>query len=204
MTGRLNKKVLCFIDEYGTAGKSDLYFGIAIAKATDVSKIDKVFSDTLNKSAGEIHSVNLSDDYLKSLLLKLRQDVVSERLVLVNYKTSSHIGPPETLYAKGVIESVKVSIKIFRDTILKKRAINNVDLILDINNHNAHESFDKEINIAKENEGLFKAVNNVSKIDSAASRLLQIADMTAYSRKFILNENINAQQLRVHYGIQIR
>jgi len=40
-------------------------------------------------------------------------------------------------------------------------------------------------------------------IDSAASRLLQLADLVAYSRKWIRNKSMTAEQILNMFGIEI-
>lgn len=201
---RLNKKVLCFIDEYGTAGQGDLYFGCVIALARYTGQIDKCFSDQLEPSANEVHAVRLSDVYLKDLMQRFWKFSPSNRFILINRKINAQSGSPPVLYAQALVETVKIGLTLFRKEVLKTSTINNVDVITDINNQNSHHDFDAEIDKSKADGGLFRAVNIVSKVDSAASRMLQLADITAYSRKFILARDVNAEQLHRLYGIRIR
>lgn len=56
MAGALNKKILCFIDEYGTTGTGDFYLGDAIMMSRDTGRIDKCFSDQLEPNANEVHA----------------------------------------------------------------------------------------------------------------------------------------------------
>ena len=51
-------------------------------------------------------------------------------------------------------------------------------------------------------EGRFRAVEHYAAIDLAASRLLQLADMVAHSRKWIVTGKIKADVLRDRFGIQ--
>ena len=64
----LNKKVLFFVDEYGTAGTGVFYLGGVIVLARDAGRMDKCFSDLLQANANEIHASHLDDSYLQGLL----------------------------------------------------------------------------------------------------------------------------------------
>lgn len=55
---------------------------------------------------------------------------------------------------------------------------------------------------AKNDSGWFKGVNGVAKIDSAASRMLQLADLVAYSRKWLLDEQMSAALIHERFGIK--
>ena len=201
---RLNKKVLCFIDEYGTAGQGDLYFGCVIVLARQAGQVDKRFSDQLELTANEIHAVRLSDKYLKDLMWRFWNASPTKHFILINRKIGAQAGSPPVLYAQALVETVKIGLTLFRKEVLKTSTINNVDVITDINSQNNHPDFDTEIDQSKSDGGLFRAVNLVSKVDSAASRLLQVADIAAYSRKFILAKDLSADQLHQLYGIRIR
>ena len=61
MAERLNKKILCFVDEHGTAGAGDLYLGAVFVFAREAGGIDKRFSDLLPASAKEIRAGDLDD-----------------------------------------------------------------------------------------------------------------------------------------------
>ena len=52
MAQRLNKKILCFLDEHGTAGVGDLYLGAVLVFARQAGAVDKRFSDLLPASFG--------------------------------------------------------------------------------------------------------------------------------------------------------
>ena len=105
------------------------------------------------------------------------------------------------LYAENLIETVKIGLKHYRKNVLKSDAIGNVELILDVNNHNEDPEFDRIL--FKEKTGVFKGVKRIVKIDSAASRLLQLADVVAYSRKWIINKSMNAGAISDSFGIEI-
>jgi hypothetical protein len=56
---------------------------------------------------------------------------------------------------------------------------------------------------AQAHDGRFKGVQRVVTIDSAASRLLQLADLVAYSRKWVNEGAFSARALRDQFGIQM-
>ena len=202
MAGRLNKKVLCFVDEYGTAGKETLHLGAVLVFAREAGRLDKRFSDLLEPSANEIHAVELQDGYLQGLLHKFWAAVPRERVVMLNQKFAAQGGEAPVLYAQAVIEIVKIGLKRFC-TVLDCSTINNVDIITDVNQHNDHPLFMKELERAQQDDGRFRGVNRIALIDSAASRLLQLADVVAHSRKWVVAGERNAQGLRDNYGIEL-
>jgi hypothetical protein len=199
-----NKKILFFIDEFGTAGVGDLYFGGVIALAKDTGRLDKCFSDQLKPSANEIHAVKMKDEDLKDLMIRFKQSVSQEHFILINRSVSVRQGAAPVVYAQGLIETVKVGLKLFKKEVLKSTHINNVEVIIDINHHNNHPDFENEISREKSKDREFSPVNHVARIDSAASRMLQIADIVAYSRKFVINGELNAEQLKRDYGIHTK
>lgn len=202
MPQRLNKKVLCFIDEYGTAGSGDLYLGAVLALARDAGRIDKCFSDMLEPNANEIHAVALSDGYLQGLMQRFWEAAPSDQMVMINRKLGNQSGPPPVLYAQALVETVKIGLKRFRKDVLGSETIGNVEVITDVNQHNSHPKFDAEIAKAQKVDGVFRGVKRVVRLDSAASRLLQLADAVAYSRKWIVSAEMNAAGLRQSFGIQ--
>lgn len=202
MAVRLNKKILCFIDEYGTAGVAPFHLGAVFVLANEAGRLDKCFTDLLEPSANEIHAVNLNDGYLQGLLHRLWAAAPRDRIVMLNQKFSVQDGDPPVLYAQGVVETVKIGLKRFR-TVLGRNTIANLDIITDVNHHNDHPSFMAELERARLNDGRFRGVNRIVRLDSAASRLLQLADVVAYARKWIVAEELNAQGLRDGFGIEI-
>ncbi|EQB10362.1 hypothetical protein L284_17210 [Novosphingobium lindaniclasticum LE124] len=44
MAARLNKKILCFVDEYGTAGVATFHLGAVFVLANEGGHLDKRFS----------------------------------------------------------------------------------------------------------------------------------------------------------------
>ena len=200
---KLNKKVLCLLDEYGTAGNGDLFLGAVILHARDAGRIDKYLSDLLEPSASEIHASDLDDGYVQGLLQRFWSVVPRQSVVLVNRKVSDRGGEAPVFYAHAVVETVKAGLLRFQRDVLKSQRIGNVELIMDANHHNRHAAFDAAVELARREDGRFRGVTSVVCLDSAASRLLQLADVVAYSRKWILNEEINAAGLRERFGVQL-
>lgn len=203
MAINLNKKILCFLDEYGTAGSGPFYLGGVIVLAREAGRIDKCFSDLLEPNANEIHAADLGDSYLQGLLQRFWAAAPTDRIVLINQKFSARGGIAPVLYAQVVIETVKVGLKRFQKDVLRRESIGNVDVIIDANHHNGHAAFRSTIEQARMHDGRFRGVNRVTQLDSAASRLLQLADVVAYSRKWIVGEELNATGLRDRFGIQM-
>ncbi len=198
----LNKKILCFIDEYGTAGVGDLYLGAVLVLARDAGRVDRCFTGLLEENANEVHAVNMDDNYLQGLLQRFHAEGPAERIVMVNQKIGKREGAPPVLYAQAVVETVKVGLKRFQKGVLERETIGNVEVITDQNHHNAHPDFDIEIERSRLHDGRFKGVNRVVRLDSAASRLLQLSDVVAYSRKWLVNGDISAKGLREQFGIE--
>lgn len=202
MTAALNKKVLCFIDEYGAAGDADFSLGAVLVLARDAGRVDRRFTDLLEPNANEIHAVNLDDGYLQGLLARFRAVAPSDRLVMINQKFGVRVGSGPVIYAQAVVETVKIGLKRFQKDVLGRETIGNVDVIVDHNHHNDHSDFRREIERSQTHDGRFKGVNRVVTLDSAASRLLQLADLAAYSRKWVDNGSYGAKALRDQFGIQ--
>ncbi len=199
----LNKKTLCFIDEYVTAGVGDFHFGLVLVHSRDAGRLDKCFSDLLEPNANEIHAHALDDGYLQRLLQRFWQAVPQERIVLINHKCPARLGTGPVLYAQSLVEAVKIGLKRFQADVLKRETIGNVELITDANHQNSHPDFHSEIARSQAHDGRFKGVKHIAQIDSAASRLLQLADVVAYSRKWVIAEELNAKGLRDSFGIQM-
>lgn len=199
----LNKRVLCFVDEQGTAGAGPLHLGAVLVLARDAGRVDKAFTDLLEPNVGEVHAVRLGDGYLQGLLHRLWQAAPAGRVVLLNQKAAVEAGPPSVIYAQAVVETVKAGLKRFKGEVLGRETIGNVELIMDRNAHNTGAAFDAELARAQAEDGRFKGVEHVARIDSAASRLLQLADCVAYARKWIANGEVNARGLRERFGIRL-
>ena len=182
-----NKRILCFIDECGTAGQEGFALGCVMAWARECGKADKSLSDLLEPNVNELHAVNLKKEYLQSLLARYAQTDRPE-MVLMNRLGTAIDGTAPAIYAGNVIETVKVAIGQFRKLHkINNRGLGNVALI----------------QVACDTDGRFQAVNHISQIDSAASRLLQLADLVAYSRTWIHKGEENAKGLYYNYGIRV-
>lgn len=198
-----NKRILCFIDECGTAGQEGFALGCVMAWARECGKADKSLSDLLEPNVNELHAVNLNKEYLQSLLARYAQTDRPE-MVLMNRLGTAVDGTAPAIYAGNVVETVKVAIGQFRKLHnINNRGLGNVALILDQNHHNTDPECQRLLQAARGADGRFKAVNHISQIDSAASRLLQLADLVAYSRTWIHKGEENAKGLHDNYGIRV-
>lgn len=203
MAARLNKKILCFVDEYGTVRAGCLYLGAVLVYARDAGRLDKCFSDCLEPNAKEIHASDLGDVYLQSLMARFAKACAPINAVFVNDKHGHRDGSPSVLYAQALVKTVKVGMKRFRVDVLGREMIGNVEVIVDVNHHNERPDFNAAIACARRESGAFRGVTRVSCIDSAASRLLQLADIVPYSRKWVKSQELNAVRLRESYRIQV-
>jgi hypothetical protein len=197
---RLNKKVRYFIDEHGTVGAGSLHLGGVLVFARDAGRVDKRFSDALEPNANEVRAVGLDDTYLNGLMARFRSVVPASTLVTINLQITPRRGNAPVVYAKVVIEVVKVGLKQFQSEVLGRDTIGIVDLIVDANHHNEHPAFNAEIALAQRLDGRFRAVNRIARLDSAASRLLQLADVVAYSRKWVANGACRTRGQASHVG----
>ena len=204
MPARRNKKVLCFIDEFGTAGAGELYLGAVMVSAAVAGRIDKQFSDLLEPSAAELHAVRLDSAYVQGLLERLRQVPGAAEVLLVNRKVTHVAGSGPEIYAHAVVELVTMAASIYKREVAPRRDLNNIDLVLDQNHHNTHPAFDAAIARAREGKGQFRGVNGMARIDSAASRLLQLADLVASVRKWVAPAGpLRAEAVRSRFGMRI-
>src|SRR3546814_9614542 len=121
---------------------------------------------------------------------------------MLNQKFTAQDGDPPVLYARAVVETVKIGLKRFR-TVLGRNTIANVDIITDVNHHNDHPDFMTELDRARLDDGRFKGVNRIVRLDSTASRLLQLADVVAYARKWRSAEHTSKLQslMRTSYDV---
>jgi len=202
VTKGLNKKVLCFIDESGTAGSGPFQLGALFVLAREAGRLDKAFSDLLPADANEVHAVKMANGYLQGLLDRLHGGADLDRVVMINQHFQGRQGGPPVVYAQAVVETVKIGMKRFR-SVLGRDSVGNVDVITDVNQHNDHPDFDAEMERARRDDGRFRGVNRVVRLDSGASRLLQLADVVAYARRWIIDGEMNAHGLREKYGIDL-
>jgi Protein of unknown function (DUF3800) len=199
-----NKRILCFIDECGTAGEDGFALGCVMAWARECGKADKSLSDLLEPNANELHAANLNKEYLQSLLARYAQTDRPQGMILMNRLGTVSEGTAPAIYAGNVIETVKVAVGQFRKLHrIRGKGVGNVELILDLNHHNTDPECQRMISDACQHDGRFKAVNRISQIDSAASRLLQLADVVAYARMWIHRGEDNAKGLHENYGIRV-
>ncbi|MGY6661518.1 MAG: DUF3800 domain-containing protein [Glycocaulis sp.] len=199
---RLNKKVLCFIDEYGTAGDPLFALGCVIVWARECGSADKTFSDLLPANANEVHASKWEAATLQGLLQRVQQTRMPDSLIMLNKLGGIHEGGRPEIYAKALIETVKIGIKRFQDA-QGIGKIGNVDVITDANGQNTHREFRAVIERARMDDGRFRAVNGVSTIDSTASRILQLADIVAHSRSWLNKPEVDVKKLRETFGIEI-
>lgn len=198
----LNKKVLYFIDEHGTAGEPHFALGAVMVWARECGKADKAFSDLLPSSANEVHASKWEAHSLQHLLTRFQQTGVPASLILMNKACGSLHGDRPQIYAHALIDTVKTAINRFQKA-QRIRNIGNVEVITDLNAQNAHAQFRQVIDAAMNADGRFKAVNSVSPIDSSASRMLQLADIVAHSRSWLKKPDTDAKRLREVFGIEI-
>jgi hypothetical protein len=203
VTTALNRKVLCFVDECGTAGAGDLCLGAVLVFARDAGRVDRCFTTLLEANANEIHAADLDDVYLQGLLSRFWEAAPRDRIVLINQKIAARPGSGPVIYAQAIVETVKIGLKRFQRDVLGRDTIGNVEVITDQNHHNDHPDFRAEIARSQAHDGRFRGVKRVATIDSAASRLLQLADVVSYARKWVNRGTIGAEALRRRYGIQM-
>lgn len=165
MTAALNKKVLCLVDEYGSAGDAEFSLGAVLVLARDAGRVDRRFTGLLEPNANEIHAVNLDDGYLQGLLTRFGAEAPADRLVMINQKIGARAGSGPVIYAQALVETVKIGLKRFQKDVLGRETIGNVDVIVDHNHHNDHADFRREIERSQGHDGRFKGVNRVVTLD---------------------------------------
>jgi len=196
---RLNKKVICFADEFGTAGDDGFGFGLVFIMAQDCAHADRVFTSLLPASANEVHASKWHNDVLQTLMENYKP-TIEEKVLLLNIVGQGHAGERPEVYAKTLIEAVKNGLRKFaRMHHIPK--IGNVDLIMDASGLGTHALCKQHLLHAQTGDGRFQAVRNIATIDSTACRMLQVADVVAYSRKWLASSN--AATLQVKYGITL-
>ncbi len=201
---RLNKKVLCFVDECGTAGEEGFALGCVMVWAREAGRADKALSDLLEPNVNELHAQQLSGGYMQGLLGRFNQTQRPSGMVMLNRKGVAAAGTRPQIYAANVIEAVKIAIGQFREeTRIQGRNLGNVELILDRNGQNTHPGFTECLTKAMRDDGRFRAVDHIAQIDSASSRMLQLADLVAYARTWIHNGEVNARGLHERFNIRV-
>lgn len=200
---RLNKKVLCFVDEYGTAGEDGFALGCVMVWARECGKVDKAFSDLLEPNVNEVHAADMANNHLQSLLGRFAQTDAPGSLIMLNKTADVTADTRPEIYARALIETVKSGMKRFGQAQGIRDTLGNVEVITDANEQNAHPDFFDVIADAQHNDGRFKGVTRVVPLDSAASRVLQLADIVAYSRSWVNKAEINARGLSEAYNIEL-
>lgn len=200
---RLNKKILCFVDEYGTAGDDNFALGCAMVWSSECGKADKAFSDLLPASVNEVHAASWAKSGLQSILAQYAQTAAPASLLMINKRSRGLAGERPELYARALVETVKIGVRRFASSNGLTRKVGNVEVVIDVNEQNAHPTFRKIIEHAQHNDGLFQAVTRITPLDSAASRMLQLADVVAHARAWIDKEEENAKKLKEIYRIEV-
>lgn len=200
---RLNKKVLCFVDECGTAGEAGFALGCVMVWARECGKVDKAFSDLLPPTVNEVHAVDWSNNALQSLLGRFAQTDAPRSLIMLNKAADVTGASRPEIYARAVIETVKSGMKRFGNAQGIRETLGNVEVITDANEQNGDTEFLRVIEDARQHDGRFKGVTRVIPLDSAASRVLQLADVVAYARSWVNNAEMNARGFSEAYNIEL-
>ena len=200
---RRNRKVLCFLDECGTAGEDGFCLGCVMVRARECGKVDKAFSDLLMPNVNEVHAVKWTDRSLRSPLARFAETAAPASLIMLN-KTADVTGTsrPE-IYARAVIGTVKSGMKRFGKAQGIRETLGNVEVIVDANEHNGTAGFSGLIEDARRHDGRFRGVTRVIPLDSTASRVLQLADVVAYSRSWASKTELTAKRLSETYSIEL-
>ncbi len=122
---------------------------------------------------------------------------------MINKRSRGLVGSRPELYARSLVETVKIGVRRFASSNGLTRKVGNVEVIIDVNEQNAHPTFGKIIEYARCNDGLFRAITRITPLDSSASRMLQLADVVAHARAWIDKEEENAKKLKDIYKIEV-
>ena len=107
------------------------------------------------------------------------------------------------IYARAVIETVKSGMTRFGKAQGIRKTLGNVEVIVDANEQNGTAEFSMVIEVARRHDGRFKGVTRVISLDSAASHVLQLADVVAYSHSLVSKTELTAKQLNETYNIKL-
>ena len=196
----LNKKILCFVDETGTAGNPDFALGCVMVWSRECGRADKAFSDLLPDTANEVHASRQSPEYLQSLLRRYARTDAAKGLLMINKLGVGHAGTPPEIYGRAVVDTVKTAVGRF-GKLHALRDIGNVEVILDASGQNTDPACCALMEVARRTDGRFRAVKRIVQLDSAASRMLQVADVVAHARRWVSSGAENAKGLKRSYGI---
>lgn len=178
-----NKRIICFVDETGTAGEEGFSLGLVMAFSHDVAKVDKMFSDLMPVGFNEFHANKHDNDFVKAIIASFVERAAGTSLMMFShYKPDLRVACKETTYAKSLIEAVKSSTKKFRAQHKLGAQINNIDVLVDHCEQNSGLIFAQKVTDAIASDGIFRGVNRVVPLDSSVSRLIQLADAVAYMR----------------------
>lgn len=198
----LNKRVLVFVDESGTAGEPDFTLGAVAVAARHAPVAESLLANLREKNAGELHANGMDGASARRLLQQLHEATQDRGLILVNKASAHHQGTAPQVYAAAVVEVVKVAIRRYgKHHRIPK--IGNVELILDRNDTNKSDECRRCLAGAQRDDRLFQAVEHIASVDSAAARFLQVADLVAYARRWRDSGEINARQLERECGIAL-
>lgn len=201
----LNRKIICLVDESGTAGDDEFSLGFVFVFASEAAKLDKLFTDLLPKGFGEFHAHKHEFEFYRRTMESFCSLSDGTSLTMFSFR-QSYAGEVcrQRYYARALVDGFKATARKFRRSELSgSKMINNVELILDSNSQNVGEIFSSFIASAMSNDGLFRAVQRCQPIDSSVSRLLQLADAVAYSRRLVDQGKIKTGTLKSDLGIQI-
>ncbi|MBB3996151.1 hypothetical protein GGR95_003824 [Sulfitobacter undariae] len=198
----LNKRVLIFIDESGTAGEPDFMLGSVTVAARHASVAESILSNFREKNAGELHANKMEGVVARRLLQQFHGATKDRGLIFLNKASAHHHGTAAQIYAAAVIEIVKVAIRRYAKQ-HRIPKIGNIELILDRNDTNKSEECVLCLAAAQRDDKLFQAVEHIACVDSTAARFLQVADLVAYSRRWQERGEINGKQLESECGIKL-
>ncbi|WP_371158373.1 DUF3800 domain-containing protein [Jannaschia sp. 2305UL9-9] len=202
MARRLNKKILVFIDESGTAGDPDFMLGAVVVASRHAGMVGSAFIGLRNGSGGEAHAAEMKGETCRRLLRETRGALSDVPVVTLNVSASHHTGGRDEIYARGIVEAVKVAtLRYGRITGLQ--SVGNVELILDRNGINETDAFRARMVSAQKTEGRFRGVSHIAALDSAAAPLLQMADLVAYARRWRDAGEIDARRLDLECGVSL-
>lgn len=199
-----NKRIICFVDETGSAGDEQFSLGLVMAFSHDVAKVDKMFSDLMPVGFNEFHANKHDNDFVKATIASFVERAAETSIMMFShYKPDLREDCKETTYAKSLIEAVKASTKKFRAHHRLGAQINNIDVLVDACEHNSGPIFTGRVSDAIANDGIFRGVNRVIPLDSSVSRLIQLADAVAYMRHLSRTGGVTAKELSDQFQINL-
>lgn len=184
MARGLDKKVLLFADEHGTPGETGFGFGFVCVRARDAQKVSAGFERYLTEQqTSEFRSANLPahrrTEIVRSVLSNLGGSVSASFSITRASPSRSELEAGDGIRRKLYLNCFEYACR--RTVAALQRSgrfgrMNNVELIVDRNSLN--ETMEFPVSLRRE-DGRLRGVRHVAVIDSAASRLLQLADAVA-------------------------